>query len=46
MKISGLAAVLALAGPSAVAPPSEAQESASIQAQCRHEAQDYGAALE
>jgi hypothetical protein len=46
VKMSGLASALALAGLSAVAPASDAQESAGIQSQCRREAQDYGIAPE
>ena len=41
-RLSGMAALLALAGLLQIAPAADAQESASIQSQCRREAQDYG----
>ena len=42
IRLSGTAALLALAGLLPIAPATVAQESASIQSQCRREAQDYG----
>lgn len=42
MNRSGLAATLLLMGLLAVVPVTSAQESASIQSQCRQEARDYG----
>jgi len=42
IRMSGLAATLALTGLLVVAPVIPAQESASIQSQCQREAQDYG----
>ena len=49
LKLSGLAATLALAGMLSVPPVATAfdgQEYANIQSQCRREAQDYGVAPE
>jgi len=41
-RLSGMAALLALAGLVTVVPALDAQEFADVQSQCRREAQDYG----